>query len=70
MQTIARLLIIFGVILALVGTIFLFFPRMPFGKLPGDIALKNKNGIFIFPIVTSIILSVVLTVIINLIFRR
>ena len=44
--------------------------RLPFGKLPGDIAITGERGGFYFPIVTMLIISVVLTVIINLFFRR
>ncbi|HOJ94241.1 DUF2905 domain-containing protein [Fervidobacterium sp. 2310opik-2] len=37
--------------------------------LPGDIVIKKKNFVFIFPITTMIILSIVITVIINIIGR-
>ncbi|MFN4201038.1 DUF2905 domain-containing protein [Fervidobacterium riparium] len=35
--------------------------------LPGDIVIRKKNFVFIFPITTMIILSVALTIILNII---
>lgn len=73
-RELGRLLLVFGVALALVGGFLFFGGRLPFklGRLPGDIAYQGKNGSFYFPIVTCIVLSVALTLIfwvINL-FRR
>ncbi|KPK73539.1 hypothetical protein AMJ87_01430 [candidate division WOR_3 bacterium SM23_60] len=70
MQSIARFFIIFGVIFVLVGTILLLFPKVPLGRLPGDIVIKNKHWVFVFPIVTSIIVSLVLTFILNLLLKK
>ncbi|HOQ39413.1 MAG TPA: DUF2905 domain-containing protein [Fervidobacterium sp.] len=38
-----------------------------FKWLPGDIVIKKKDFVFIFPITTMIILSIILTVVLNLI---
>lgn len=70
LQGIARLLIIAGMAIAVIGGIMFFASRLPFlGKLPGDIIIKRGNATFFFPIVTFLLLSVVLTVIINIIIR-
>jgi len=70
---IAKLLIVFGIILAVLGALLLVFRNsgIPFlGKLPGDIYIERKNVTFYFPIVTSIILSIIVTVIFYLLGRK
>jgi len=63
-------LIIFGIILIILGLIFVFIDKIPFlGRLPGDIRIEKKNFVFYFPITTSILLSLLLTIILNIIFR-
>jgi len=71
MESIARYLMIGGIILFLIGGgVYLAVKfGIPLGRLPGDIHIEGKNGSFYFPIVTSILLSIVLTVILNLIAR-
>jgi len=71
MESIARNLMIGGVILFLVsGGVYLASKfGIPLGRLPGDIHIKGENGSFFFPITSSILLSVVLTVTLNFISR-
>jgi len=73
-ENFAKLLIFFGVVLVIIGLLFLVFPRIPYlnnlGKLPGDIYIKKGNFVFYFPIVTSVLISIILTIIINLILRK
>ena len=71
MENLARLLMIGGIILFLVGGgVFLAAKfGVPLGRLPGDIHIEGKNGSFYFPIVTSIVLSLILTVVLNIIIR-
>lgn len=67
---IAKIVIIFGVVLILVGIILLFFPKISFlGKLPGDIRIEKENFRFYFPITTSIVISIILSLILTLILR-
>ncbi|HOK34374.1 MAG TPA: DUF2905 domain-containing protein [Fervidobacterium sp.] len=40
-----------------------------FKWLPGDIVIRRKDFVFIFPITTMIILSIIFTVVLNLISR-
>lgn len=71
MDSFAKLLIVFGVILAAVGGLMLFIGNVPYiGKLPGDIYVQRKNFSFYFPLTTSILLSIVLTLLFSLFSRR
>ncbi|GAB6077891.1 DUF2905 domain-containing protein [Hydrogenobaculum acidophilum] len=72
MNEFAKLLIIFGLVLAGIGLLIMLFGKLniPIGRLPGDIVYKNGNFVFYFPIVSSIILSILLTILLNIIFRR
>ena len=65
-----RVLLIIGVVLVVIGGLAALGVRLPFGRLPGDIAIEGERGGFYFPIVTMIIVSVVLTVLLNVFFRR
>ncbi len=70
-QSIGRLLVVSGIILIVIGVIFLFGDKIPWlGKLPGDITIKRENFTLHIPIVTMLILSILLTVILNLFSRR
>jgi hypothetical protein len=71
MESIARYLMIGGVILFLIGGGVYLAAKfgLPLGRLPGDIRIDGENGSFYFPITTSILVSVVLTIVLNLISR-
>ena len=67
----AKLLIIFGLILAAVGGLLLFIGKVPYiGRLSGDIYIQKKNFTFYFPIATSILLSILLTLLFSFFSRR
>lgn len=71
MESFGKLLILFGLILAIVGGLMLFIGKVPYiGKLPGDIYVQRKNFSFYFPLTTSILLSIVLTLLFSLFSRR
>lgn len=65
-----RILLIVGVLLVVVGGLAAMGVRLPFGRLPGDIAIEGERGGVYVPIVTMLIVSVVLTVLFNLFLRR
>ena len=65
-----RILLIVGVVLVVFGALAAFGVRLPFGRLPGDIAIEGERGGFYFPITTMIVLSVILTIVVNLFLRR
>ena len=67
---IGRILLIIGILLVIVGGLAVLGVRLPFGRLPGDIAIEGERGRVYFPIVTMIIVSVVLTILFNLFLRR
>jgi hypothetical protein len=57
-----KLLIIIGLICLLFGLAILFKIPFPFGRLPGDIAIKRESFQFYFPIVSSIVLSIIISI--------
>jgi hypothetical protein len=65
-----RMLIIIGVVLVIIGLLAVLGVRLPFGRLPGDIAIEGERGGIYIPIVTMLIISVVLTIVVNLFLRR
>lgn len=71
METIARNLMIVGILIFLVGGgIYLAVKfGIPLGRLPGDIRITRENGGFYFPLTSSILVSVVLTILLNLMIR-
>jgi hypothetical protein len=71
MDSLARVLIVFGVVLALLGGLLLLAGKIPFlGRLPGDIIIRRENWRFYFPLTTSILLSILLTLLFSLFGRR
>ncbi len=67
---IGRILLILGVLLVVIGGLAMLGVRLPFGRLPGDIAIEGERGGIYVPIVTMIIVSIVLTVLFNIFLRR
>ena len=67
---VGRILLIVGVVLVIIGGLAALGVRLPFGRLPGDIAIEGERGGFYFPIVTMIVVSVILTILVNLFLRR
>ncbi|RAL26623.1 DUF2905 domain-containing protein [Thermoflavimicrobium daqui] len=64
MNPVAKILIIGGVILIIVGLLWQVGGKLiPFGKLPGDIFIEKGKVKFYFPIVTCILISLVLSLI-------
>lgn len=74
LEYIAKGIVTAGIIIAAIGMILLFIPKIPFigeyiGRLPGDIYIKRENFSFYFPITTSIIISIIVSLILYL-FRK
>ncbi|MCA1570533.1 MAG: DUF2905 domain-containing protein [Chloroflexi bacterium] len=65
-----RILLVIGVVLVVVGGLAMLGVRLPFGRLPGDIAIEGERGGFYLPIATMIVVSLILTIIVNLFLRR
>ena len=68
MQYLAKILMVAGVIIALVGVILWFFGNKFhwLGNLPGDIKVEKPGFSFYMPITTMILLSVVLSLLLYL----
>ena len=62
-----KALLVLGLVISALGVLIML--GVPFGRLPGDFAVKRGNFAFYFPLTTSIILSILLTLIFAL-FRR
>ena len=70
-DSLAKMLIVFGVLLALLGGLLLVVGKVPFlGRLPGDIVIRRQNWSFYFPLTTSIVISILLTILFALFGRR
>ena len=70
MVNIGKGLIIFGIVLIVLGVIFLFGAKIPWlGQLPGDIYIQRERFTFYFPLMTCLILSLIFTLVLYL-FRR
>ena len=62
MQHSAWSLILVGLLIAVVGLIWLVSPSASWlGRLPGDISIDRENFQFYFPVTTCILLSLVLS---------
>ncbi len=58
-----KILVFIGIVIIAVGLLWPVISKMPFGKLPGDIAIKKEGFQLYFPVTTMIIISIVLSVI-------
>ncbi|MCS7299351.1 MAG: DUF2905 family protein [Spirochaetia bacterium] len=71
MTEIAKVLIVTGIVILVIGIILSLLDRVQFNQfkgLPGDIFIQKDNFIFFFPIVTSIVISIILSILFFLIF--
>mgnify|MGYP002527564368 FL=1 len=60
-----KTIILLGLAIVLVAIAYPILKWLPFGRRAGDIFFQSENGVFLFPIVTCILISIVLTVIVN-----
>jgi hypothetical protein len=67
---IGRILLVIGLVLVVVGGLAALGVRLPFGRLPGDIAITGEHGGLFIPIGTMIVISLILTLLANLFLRR
>ncbi|SEJ03765.1 Protein of unknown function [Cyclobacterium xiamenense] len=67
MPSVAKLLIIIGLLLLITGLLLWWLPKFPgFKGIPGDMVFKKENFTFYLPVGTSILLSLLLTVLLYL----
>jgi hypothetical protein len=67
---VGRFLIIAGVVVVVVGMIFMVSDKLPIGRLPGDFSFGSGRFKIYIPIATSILLSILITIILNFFSRR
>jgi Protein of unknown function (DUF2905) len=67
MRDVGRLLVVFGLLVAVIGGGMMLFDRF---NLPGDFTFRSGGVTVYVPIAISLILSLVLTVVLNLFFRH
>ncbi len=64
-----RTLIILGIVLVAIGLLWPWLGKLPFGRLPGDIAVKREQFSLYVPITSMVLLSLLLSLLFWL-FRR
>ena len=70
MGELGRILIVFGVVLVVLGAVFLVAPRIPFlGQLPGDFLIRRDNATIYIPLATCLVLSLVISILLNVFWR-
>ena len=68
---IGRTLLVLGIVLALVGLLLMFVPRVPWlGRLPGDFSFGGESWRVYIPLGTSLLISLVLSLVLWLFNRR
>lgn len=64
-----RWLLTIGAVVILLGLAWPYVSKLGLGRLPGDFRIQTANGVFYFPLTTSILLSLLLSLVLWL-FRR
>lgn len=64
-----RVLIVSGLLILVLGLLWPWLSKLPFGHLPGDVRIERENLRFYFPITTMIIVSLAISLLLWL-FRR
>jgi hypothetical protein len=64
-----RVLVVLGVVLVVIGLLWPWLARLPFGRLPGDIHIERDGFNFYFPLTTGLVISALISLLLW-IFRR
>jgi Protein of unknown function (DUF2905) len=67
---VGRVILVIGIVLVVIGGLAALGVRLPFGRLPGDIAIEGERGAIYIPIASMIVISVILTIVLNVFLRR
>jgi hypothetical protein len=67
---IGRIILVLGIVLVVFGGLAVMGVKLPFGQLPGDIAIEGENGAIYIPLGTMLVISLILTLIFNVFLRR
>lgn len=65
-----RFLVVIGIVLVIVGGLAMVGIRLPFGRLPGDIAITGDRGGIFIPLGTMLVISIVLSLLASLFLRH
>jgi Protein of unknown function (DUF2905) len=65
-----KLLVVTGMVLALMGVLFILIGTGAVPRLPGTISFGKGNVRVFVPLGASILISIVLTILLNAFFRR
>jgi hypothetical protein len=70
MGGIGKTLISIGILLVVLGAVFLLGAKVPWlGRLPGDLIIERGGHTFYFPLTTCILISVIISLVLYF-FRR
>ena len=61
MGQLAKMLVLVGLLIALVGVVMWLISKMGFQGLPGDIRYEGRHVRLYFPVVTCVVVSIVVT---------
>ena len=64
-----KALIVTGLTILVIGLLWPWLAKLPFGRLPGDIVVEREAFRFYLPLTTGILLSLIVSLVIWL-FRR
>jgi hypothetical protein len=69
-ETLAKTLLVFSLLLAVVAGVSLLVSHLGITRLPGDILVRRRNVTVYVPLGLSSLVSVLLTIVLNLLSRR
>jgi hypothetical protein len=71
-MSIGRTVMMLGALLFAIGLVLWIGERSPLriGRLPGDIVIRGKSGVFYFPLVTCLLLSLLGSLLLWILNRR
>jgi hypothetical protein len=67
---IGRIVLVIGVVLVVIGGLAVMGVKLPFGHLPGDIAIEGEHGAIYIPLGTMLVISLILSVVLTFFARR
>lgn len=59
-----RILVTIGLVALILGLLWPWLAKLPFGRLPGDISIEREGFHFYFPLTTSIVVSLLLSLLV------
>jgi hypothetical protein len=65
-----KFLVIAGVVIFVLGLVFMMSNKLPIGRLPGDLRFGGDHFRIYIPIATCVLLSIIITVIVNFYSRK